>query len=227
MQNIICDLGPFSSADDSCLATKDDIPDIPDMSNYVTTTTFNGHGHTITPSKSPDPTSGSGTHNFMYNFTTSSGTNGFTYTYGYVSGSLSDERLKENIKPIEDISDKYMKLIPIQFNFYDDIRSVYKGIHYGFSAQKVAEIFNNDNLALICREHQEDEAINKYLNEDDAYVLDKDELHALHVQMIQKHQREIEQLKSDNFALKGEVDILKQRLGKMEEMLNVINSKIN
>ena len=40
-------------------------------------------------------------------------------------------------------------------------------------------------------------------------------------------QKEIEQLKSDNFALKGEVDILKQRLGKMEEMLNVINSKIN
>ena len=45
--------------------------------------------------------------------------------------------------------------------------------------------------------------------------------------LIQKQHQEIEQLKSDNFALKGEVDILKQRLGKMEEMLNVINSKIN
>lgn len=45
--------------------------------------------------------------------------------------------------------------------------------------------------------------------------------------LIQEHHGEIEQLKSDNFALKGEVDILKQRLGKMEEMLNVINSKIN
>lgn len=45
--------------------------------------------------------------------------------------------------------------------------------------------------------------------------------------LIQEQHKEIEQLKSDNFALKGEVDILKQRLGKMEEMLNVINSKIN
>ena len=45
--------------------------------------------------------------------------------------------------------------------------------------------------------------------------------------LIQEQNGEIEQLKSDNFALKGEVDILKQRLGKMEEMLNVINSKIN
>ena len=41
--------------------------------------------------------------------------------------------------------------------------------------------------------------------------------------LIQEQHGEIEQLKSDNFALKGEVDILKQRLGKMEEMLNVIN----
>lgn len=45
--------------------------------------------------------------------------------------------------------------------------------------------------------------------------------------LIQEQHGEIERLKSDNFALKGEVDILKQRLGKMEEMLNVINSKIN
>lgn len=45
--------------------------------------------------------------------------------------------------------------------------------------------------------------------------------------LIQEQHREIEQLKLDNFALKGEVDILKQRLEKMEEMLNVINSKIN
>ena len=45
--------------------------------------------------------------------------------------------------------------------------------------------------------------------------------------LIQEQHGEIEQLKLDNFALKGEVDILKQRLGKMEEMLNVINSKIN
>lgn len=45
--------------------------------------------------------------------------------------------------------------------------------------------------------------------------------------LIQEQHGEIEQLKSENFALKGEVDILKQRLEKMEEMLNVINSKIN
>ena len=37
--------------------------------------------------------------------------------------------------------------------------------------------------------------------------------------LIQEQHVEIEQLKSDNFALKGEVDILKQKLKRMEEKL--------
>ena len=48
----------------------------------------------------------------------------------------------------------------------------------------------------------------KYLNEDDAYVLDKAELHALHVQMIQKHQREIEFLKKEFTSLEQKVNQL-------------------
>ena len=87
-----------------------------------------------------------------------------------------------------------MQLVPIQFNFHEDIGCVFKGIHFGFIAQDVEKIFDDDKLAIICREHQEDEIANNYLNGDDAYVLDKDELHALHVQMIQKHEREIESL---------------------------------
>lgn len=37
--------------------------------------------------------------------------------------------------------------------------------------------------------------------------------------LIQEQHKEIEQLKSDNFALKGELDIIKQRLSKLEEKL--------
>lgn len=72
-----------------------------------------------------------------------------------------------------------------------------------------------------------DTAEAQYTGGDDVYRVDYDQFHALHIYMIQKQQKEIEELKLDNFSLKGEVDILKQRLGKMEEMLNVINSKIN
>ena len=50
------------------------------------------------------------------------------------------------------------------------------------------------------------------------YKLDKDELHAMHIQMIQKQHKEIEQLKLENVQIKGELDILKQRLERMEEI---------
>lgn len=193
--------------------------EIPNTSNFAPST----HYHTITPSKIA-PGSGSGTHNFMYNFETYAGTNGFSYTYGYVTGSLSDIRLKENIRKIEDISDKYMRLVPIQFNFHEDIDCVFKGTHFGFIAQDVSKIFNDDSLSIVCREHQENESANKYLNGDDAYIMDKDELHALHVQMIQRHHIDIESLKQENLALQNKISILEQ---KMEVLENVINNKIN
>lgn len=212
----VCTVNNLSDVEDRLIRYIDD--------NYNTLKlNIQTHGHTITPTKNT-PSSGSGTHNFMYNLEQSSGTDGFSYTYGYVSGSLSDERLKENIRPIEDISDKYMRLEPIQFNFHNDIRCVFKGTHYGFGARAVSEIFNDDSLALICKEHQEDEAINRYLCGDDAYVLDKDELHALHVQMIQKHQKEIWSLKQKNLDLYSKLAQLEQR---MEELENVISKQNN
>ena len=203
------------------------------VQNYVTanmpnTSNFSpvGHTHTITPSKDL-PSEGSGSHNFMYGFNAYSGTNGFSYTYGYVSGSLSDRRLKENIRPIEDITDKYMALEPIKFNFYDDIKCVFKGTHYGFIAQDVAEVFDDDDLAIVCREHQESESANRYLNGDDAYVLDKDELHALHVQMIQKQQKEIESLKQQNMYLEQQNISLDGRIAILEQIVNQLSSQVN
>ena len=57
------------------------------------------------------------------------------------------------------------------------------------------------------------------INDDYVYYVDKDELHAMHVQMIQKQQHEIESLKLENIQIKGELDILKQKLKILEEKL--------
>lgn len=145
-------------------------------------------------------------------------------TYKEVGASqihVSDRRLKRDITIAKDITNAYMRLTPVHFRYKENVDGVDGHWHYGFIAQDVKQAFIDAGI------YSENEALVGRCVEDDTWLLDKDELHAMHTQMIQKQQKEIEQLKLDNFALKGEVDILKQRLGKMEEMLNVINSKIN
>ena len=150
----------------------------------------------------------------------------------HIKKNLSDQRLKEYLGKLDErYADFYKMLNPIIFKFHDDIPTI-KGKHFGLYANEVADALDKANidrsgLRLVWQSEVDSEAHeDRYVN-DKTWNLDYDELHALHIYMIQNQQKEIEQLKSDNFALKGEVDILKQRLGKMEEMLNVINSKIN
>lgn len=163
-----------------------------------------------------------------------SGDSGYTKNYFLrVSGSgtykevgasqihVSDRRLKRDITIAKDITNAYMRLTPVHFRYKENVEGVDGHWHYGFIAQDVKQAFIDAGI------YSENEALVGRCVEDDTWLLDKDELHAMHTQMIQKQHKEIEQLKSENFALKGEVDILKQRLEKMEEMLNVINSKIN
>lgn len=164
------------------------------------------------------------------------GSNGTYQIHGevYTIDTGSDRRIKDHITDLpEELEDAYLNLHPVKFRYKPGLKSSDSSqYHYGFISQELEKAL----LDVGIRER--DTSLYEYLPVDtdehvDLYVDDKlhhvnyRELHAMHVQMIQKQQKEIEQLKSDNFALKGEVDILKQRLGKMEEMLNVINSKIN
>lgn len=181
---------------------------IPDTSNFITGIYVSASGQ-------------SGNSGYTKNYFLRVSSSG---TYKSVDASqlhVSDRRLKRDITLAEDITDAYMKLTPVHFRYKENVDGVDGHWHYGFIAQDVKQAFID---AGICSEN---EALVGRCAEDDTWLLDKDELHAMHTQMIQKQHKEIEQLKSENFALKGEVDILKQRLEKMEEMLNVINSKIN
>nr|DAT96956.1 MAG TPA: endosialidase chaperone [Caudoviricetes sp.] len=184
------------------------IGDIPNTSGFITGIRVNASGQ-------------SGTSGYTKNYFLRVNSSG---TYSSVSASqihVSDRRLKTDITEAQDISSVYMRFVPVHFRYKEDVDGVDAHWHYGFIAQDVKQAFidsgiDSDNEALVGLDV-----------EDDTWLLDKDELHAMHVQMIQKQQKEIRQLKFDNFSLRGEVDILKQRLGIMEEMLNVIYSKIN
>ena len=150
----------------------------------------------------------------------------------HIKKSLSDQRLKEHLGKLDERYAEFYKMLnPIIFKFHDDIPTI-KGKHFGLYANEVADALDKANidrsgLRLVWQSEVDSEAHeDRYIN-DRTWNLDYDELHALHIYMIQSQQKEIEQLKSENFSLKGEVDILKKRLNQMEEILNVINSKIS
>ena len=224
LQNIDLDLSSVHAQNDENIATESyvnqAIPDVPvkNITAYPTGT----HSGTIKKA---------------IRFLNVIGGSGGTYQiHGevYTIDTGSDRRIKDHITDLpEELEVAYLNLHPVKFRYKPGLKSSdSRQYHYGFISQELEKAL----LDVGIRER--DTSLYEYLPVDtdehvDLYVDDKlhhvnyRELHAMHVQMIQKQQKEIEELKSDNFSLKGEVDILKQRLGKMEEMLNVINSKIN
>ncbi len=197
-----------SMTQENQIATIGDIPYVPDTSNFIT-------GIQVTASGQ------SGNSGYTKNYFLRVSSSGTYKEVGASQIHVSDRRLKRDITIAKDITNAYMRLTPVHFRYKENVDGVDCHWHYGFIAQDVKQAFIDAGI------YSENEALVGRCVEDDTWLLDKDELHAMHTQMIQKQHKEIEQLKSENFDLKGEVDILKQRLGKMEEMLNVINSKIN
>lgn len=126
---------------------------------------------------------------------------------------LSDRRCKRDITPLTDIYNAYMRLKPVHFRFNENVDGVDEHWHCGFIAQDVKHAFADSGMDC------ENEELVGYDADNDVWLLDKDELHAMHVQMIQKQQHEIESLKLENLQIKGELDILKQKLERLEEKL--------
>lgn len=132
----------------------------------------------------------------------------------------SSRRFKTDIEPVKD-----KELDPHRLYDVNVVQFKYKPSFYGLPDDTpmdtvIGFIAEDINKKYPCATEYDEETgeVNNWL---ERYIIPP------MLSLIQEQNGEIEQLKSDNFALKGEVDILKQRLGKMEEMLNVINSKIN
>ena len=156
---------------------------------------------------------------FVHSITYSSG----ILTVTTASVKSSDERLKTNVSDMPDLESVYLKFKPKKFRFDDRLKGYDHRWHYGLLAQSVEESLiesgiSIDDTGLIWKEPVYDDFHEREVICDEmVYKLDKDELHAMHIQMIQKQHKEIEQLKLENVQIKGELDILKQRLERMEE----------
>lgn len=203
LQNIDVDMSTVTDGNGNRLITYDDIP----------VTWFSGDG-----------TSG------VYNSINMKGTviDGSKISYDDLKRKLSDKRLKRDISSIIEptIDDFYMNLTPTRYKYERGIGIGEDGKYqFGVIAQwtekdMIDHAINPDSYSIIRKSKpfaDTDEA--KYTAGDDVYRVDYDQFHALHIYMIQKQQHEIESLKLENFQIKEELDILKQRLKIMEEKL--------
>lgn len=140
-------------------------------------------------------------------------------TYYLATSATSSRRYKHDIADIskEELNPERLYNLPVRQFIYnldyiepDDQR--YGETVCGFIAEEVEKIY-----PVAC----EYNANSTPENWDIRYIIPP------MLALIQNQHKEIERLNQDNISIKGEVDILKQRLEKMEEMLDVINSKIN
>ena len=122
----------------------------------------------------------------------------------------------------EELETAYLNLHPVKFRYKPGLKSSdSRQYHYGFISQELEKAL----LDVGIRER--DTSLYEYLPVDtdehvDLYVDDKlhhvnyRELHAMHVQMIQKQQKEIEELKRENKNLSEQMKDFEQRLSALE-----------
>ena len=202
------------------IATKNDIPDMSDYATKDDILTTSDLDNRYMHDKFSGGSDGTGSV-FVHGIYYRSG----ILTVTTASVSSSDERLKTNISDMPDLESVYLKFKPKKFRFDDRLKGYDHRWHYGLLAQSVEESLIEagiflDDTGLIWKEPVYDDFHEREVICDEmVYKLDKDELHAMHIQMIQKQHKEIEQLKLENVRIKGELDILKQKLERLEEKL--------
>lgn len=204
LQNIMLDLTSVTSADRIPLATE---ADIPDMSNYVTSSALDNKLTNYINNLDAYADSDKGT-TFYYSLQH----NGHTLNARRRAINTSDERLKVDILPLDDLTDIYMSFEPISYHFNPGLAGYEKELQYGLSAQKVEKAFKDhgimDNALVWKVVPDKDFHEDIYTKGDLVYHLDKDQLHAMHIQMIQKQQKEIELLKQKNEDLERRLSAL-------------------
>lgn len=214
LQNILIDLDTVTDSNEENLATESyvdqAIPDIPvkNITAYPTGTTSNA---TIKKA--------------IRFLNVIGGSKGTYEIHGevYTIDTGSDRRIKDHITDLpEELEAAYLNLHPVKFRYKPGLKSSdSRQYHYGFISQELEKAL----LDVGIRER--DTSLYEYLPVDtdehvDLYVDDKlhhvnyRELHAMHVQMIQKQQKEIEELKQENKNLSEQMEDFEQRLSALE-----------
>ena len=127
-----------------------------------------------------------------------------------ISIPSSDRRLKNNIQSLRDIKSVYMAMCPVEYTWKSGYITQHKGLQFGLIAQDLEKILEDAGLSdsgLVLKEDAEEDE--KAIHGDSkTWKIDKENLHAMHIQMIQSQQKEIELLNQKNEELERRLSAL-------------------
>lgn len=139
-----------------------------------------------------------------------------------ISIPSSDKRLKNNIQSLRDIKSVYMAMRPVEYTWKSGYITQHTGLQFGLIAQDLEKILQDAGLSdsgLVLKEDAEEDE--KAIHGDSkTWKIDKENLHAMHIQMIQNQQKEIEELKRENKNLSEQMKDFEQRLSVLERSVS-------
>lgn len=137
-----------------------------------------------------------------------------------ISIPSSDKRLKNNIQSLRDIKSVYMAMRPVEYTWKDGYITQHTGLQFGLIAQDLEKILQDAGLSdsgLVLKEDAEEDE--KAIHGDSkTWKIDKENLHAMHIQMIQMQQKEIELLQQKNEDLERRLSALERSVSHAENI---------
>lgn len=137
-----------------------------------------------------------------------------------ISIPSSDRRLKNNIQSLRDIKSVYMAMRPVEYTWKSGYITQHTGLQFGLIAQDLEKILEDAGLSdsgLVLKEDAEEDE--KAIHGDSkTWKIDKENLHAMHIQMIQMQQKEIELLQQKNEDLERRLSALERSVSHAENI---------
>lgn len=219
LQNILIDLGTVTDSNEENLATESYVDN--SLSDYATKSElpsgyFTDVDYTLNDSST---TKYSPRHfNKVSNFGSREST--LDIEGLLISIPSSDKRLKNNIQSLRDIKSVYMAMRPVEYTWKSGYITQHTGLQFGLIAQDLEKILQDAGLSdsgLVLKENAEEDE--KAIHGDSkTWKIDKENLHAMHIQMIQMQQKEIELLKQKNEELERRLSALERSVNHAENI---------
>lgn len=219
LQNILIDLGTVTDSNEENLATESYVDN--SLSDYATKSElpsgyFTDVDYTLNDSST---TKYSPRHfNKVSNFGSREST--LDIEGLLISIPSSDKRLKNNIQSLRDIKSVYMAMRPVEYTWKPGYITQHTGLQFGLIAQDLEKILQDAGLSdsgLVLKENAEEDE--KAIHGDSkTWKIDKENLHAMHIQMIQMQQKEIELLRQKNEDLERRLSALERSVNHAENL---------